>query len=120
MLLMTLLLFAVHRKVCSEDLVNRCYQKFNRNSSSICREVKNLRMCISELAGCHVTKHPKFVLSMDILEKHRKCFFVNYSRILEVLKKKGGHKIVYKTILFKSNISSRFACYKRHIVIFFF
>lgn len=78
----------VHRKVCSEDLVNRCYQKFNRNSSSICREVKNLRMCISELAGCHVTKHPKFVLSMDILEKHRKCFFVNYSRILEVLKKK--------------------------------
>ncbi|XP_022778939.1 uncharacterized protein LOC111320551 [Stylophora pistillata] len=81
----------VHRKLCSEELANRCYQKFNRNSSSICREVKNLRMCISELKGCDVMKkHPKFVLSMDILEKHRKCFFVNYSRILEVLKKKDN------------------------------
>lgn len=80
----------VHRKECNEELVNNCYQQYNQNSSSICREVKNLRMCISELTGCHVMKHPKFVLSMNILEKNRKCFFVNYSRILEVLKKKDN------------------------------
>lgn len=35
-------------------------------------------------------KHPKFVHLSDVLEKHRRCFFVNYSRILEVLKTKGN------------------------------
>lgn len=39
-------------------------------------------------------KHPKFVLSRDILEKHRECFIVNYSRILEVLKKKGKKMLI--------------------------
>ncbi|KAL9955651.1 hypothetical protein ACROYT_G037004 [Oculina patagonica] len=82
----------VHKKQCSEENVNNCYQQFNQNATSICPEVKKLRMCISELAGCHAMKHPKFVLSIDILEKHRDCFFVNYSRILEVLKKKDDKK----------------------------
>jgi len=82
-------LSTVHKKECNEKHVNNCYQQYNQNATSICPEVKKLRICISELTGCHAMKHPKFVLSIDILEKHRECFFVNYSRILEVLKKKG-------------------------------
>ena len=82
-------LSAVNKKECNAKHVNNCYQQYNQNATSICPEVKKLRMCISELTGCHAMKHPKFVLSIDILEKHRECFFVNYSRILEVLKKKG-------------------------------
>ena len=82
-------LFAVHKKECNEEFVNNCYQQFNHNATPICPEVKKLRICISELTGCHAMKHPKFVLSRDILEKHRDCFFVNYSRILEVLKERG-------------------------------
>lgn len=82
----------VNKKECNEKHVNNCYQQYNQNATSICPEVKKLRMCISELTGCHAMKHPKFVLSIDILEKHRDCFFVNYSRILEVLKKKDDDK----------------------------
>ncbi|XP_068761334.1 uncharacterized protein [Montipora capricornis] len=78
----------VGKKECSEEYVNDCYQQYNHNATEICPEVKKLRMCISELTGCHAMKHPKFVLSRDILEKHRKCFFVNYTRILAVLRKK--------------------------------
>ncbi|CAH3018467.1 unnamed protein product [Porites evermanni] len=79
----------VSKKKCNEEFVNNCYQQYNHNATPICPEVKKLRMCISELTGCHAMKHPKFVQSRDILEKHRDCFFVNYSRILEVLKNKG-------------------------------
>lgn len=78
----------VSKKKCNEEFVNNCYQQYNHNATPICPEVKKLRMCISELTGCHAMKHPKFVQSRDILEKHRDCFFVNYSRILEVLKNK--------------------------------
>lgn len=77
------------KKKCNEEFVNNCYQQYNHNATPICPEVKKLRMCISELTGCHAMKHPKFVQSRDILERHRDCFFVNYSRILEVLKNKG-------------------------------
>ena len=87
-------LLTVSKKKCNEEFVNNCYQQYNHNTTLICPEVKKLRMCISELTGCHAMKHPKFVQSRDILEKHRDCFFVNYSRILEVLKNKGECAVV--------------------------
>lgn len=75
-------------KRCNEELISNCYQQYNGTATPICPEVKKLRICISELVGCHAMKHPKFVHLSDVLEKHRRCFFVNYSRILEVLKTK--------------------------------
>ncbi|XP_015769632.1 PREDICTED: uncharacterized protein LOC107348139 isoform X1 [Acropora digitifera] len=75
-------------KKCNEELISKCYQQYNGTATPICPEVKKLRICISELVGCHAMKHPKFVHLSDVLEKHRRCFFVNYSRILEVLKSK--------------------------------
>ena len=91
-------LLTVSKKKCNEEFVNNCYQQYNHNATPICPEVKKLRMCISELTGCHAMKHPKFVQSRDILEKHRDCFFVNYSRILEVLKNKGQCAVVSTTL----------------------
>ena len=97
-LLLYSFLFTVSKKKCNEEFVNNCYQQYNHNATPICPEVKKLRICISELTGCHAMKHPKFVQSRDILEKHRDCFFVNYSRILEVLKNKGQCALVTTTL----------------------
>ena len=80
----------VDGKKCNEELISKCYQQYNGSATPICPEVKKLRICISELVGCHAMKHPKFVHLSDVLEKHRRCFFVNYSRILEVLKTRGN------------------------------
>lgn len=101
-IVLTLLFYSflstVSKKKCNEEFVNNCYRQYNHNATPICPEVKKLRMCISELTGCHAMKHPKFVQSRDILEKHRDCFFVNYSRILEVLKNKGQCAVVSATL----------------------
>lgn len=82
--------FVVGKKECNEELISNCYQQYNRSATPICPEVKKLRICISELVGCHAMKHPKFVLLRDVLEEHKKCFFVNYTRLLEVLRRKGN------------------------------
>ncbi|KXJ12112.1 hypothetical protein AC249_AIPGENE5690 [Exaiptasia diaphana] len=78
---------------CNETLARACYQEFNTNATRICKEVKQLRRCLDRLKGCHEMKHPSYTLSLSLLDKHRRCFFVNYSKILEVLDKKPGHKI---------------------------
>ncbi|KAK2569025.1 hypothetical protein P5673_005905 [Acropora cervicornis] len=48
-------------KKCNEELISNCYQQYNGTATPICPEVKKLRICISELVGCHAMKHPKFV-----------------------------------------------------------
>lgn len=78
------------KKKCNESLARSCYEQFDGNATQICEEVKKLRLCLEGLQGCHVMKHPSYTLSESILDEHRRCFFVNYSKILEILDKKPG------------------------------
>ncbi|XP_031569119.1 uncharacterized protein LOC116303678 [Actinia tenebrosa] len=77
------------KKKCNESLARSCYVQFNGNVTHICKEVKELHHCLEGLWECHVMKHPSYALSKSILDEHRRCFFVNYSKILEILDKKS-------------------------------
>jgi len=76
--------------ICNETLVKLCYDQFDANSTDICKAAQNLKRCVNRLKGCHEMKHPSYTLSLSILHKYGRCFFVNYSKLLEVLEKKHG------------------------------
>ena len=83
------MIFVLEFQVCNETLARHCYHQFNKDASPLCPEVKKLQKCVGQLRECHVMNHPSFAQSQRILSENRKCFFVNYSRILQVLKSKG-------------------------------
>jgi len=85
-------------QMCNETLARLCYKQFNKEANPLCPEVKRLQKCIGRLRDCHIMKHPSYVLSQGILSENRKCFFVNYSRILQVLKAKEAASTELHTV----------------------